>query len=146
MEEVTVNISADPVSGNTRMLKMKKLTFQHDLEALLEMELHELDGNGVSLYEKAKELSNVTEEQKQLAMQKYFPIALEPYTTRGAMVDSSTGEVDPEGDITEKQALFGITIGQLKALTGKTDNDSCLEAVFEVVRQKMLDTNNRGRN
>jgi hypothetical protein len=146
MNEVKVPISNDPITGNQRELKMKRLIFQSDLEASLEMEIHELNEQGQSFFEVAKNLNGLTEAQRNVAMQKHFPIQLPEYTTRGAFVNSATNQIDDNGDITEKQSLFSITIGQLKALTAKDDNDSALEALFEIVKSKMLDTNNRGRN
>jgi hypothetical protein len=146
MNEVKVGITPDPVSLNDRMLKMKKLTFAQDCEISIETEVHELNAEGVSMFDLAKNLINVTPEQKEVAMQKHFPATLPPYSTRGSRVNAQTGQVDENGEITEKEALFGITIGDLKTITGKTDGDSCLEAFFDIVKMKMLETNTRGRN
>src|SRR5688500_12203046 len=108
--EVKVLITADPVTNSARILKMKKLIFHHDLEATLEMEIHELNAEGVSLFDVATNLQNVSEAQRQMAMQKHYPLQSPEYTTRGALVNSATGQIDEAGDITEKESLFSITI------------------------------------
>jgi hypothetical protein len=146
MNEVKVSISADPVTGNNRELKMERLIFESDLEVTLLMDIHTLNEQGQSLFELAKSAPMLNDVQRQLAMQKHYPVRTPPYTTRGAMVNSQTGQIDDNGDITEKQSLFAITIADLKTLSGKTDADSALEALFEIVKAKMVDTNNRGRN
>jgi hypothetical protein len=145
MQPIKVPISNDPVTGNARELVMTRLVFEKDLEASLSMEIHELNEQGVSLFEVAKTTPGLSEAQRNIAMSKHFPVQTPPYSTRDAKVNAF-GQIDPEGQFSEIESLFSITIGQLKAMTGKSDNDSALAAVFDIVRQKMIDTNTRGKN
>ncbi|MGZ8505693.1 MAG: hypothetical protein ACXWW0_00100 [Bacteroidia bacterium] len=144
---IKVNITPDPITAFARECVMKKLTFHKDLEMDLEIEIHEVNATGQSLYDVAQTMQGLTDEQRNAALAKHFPKSpAEPYTTRGGLVNSATGEVDPNGDITEREALFSITISQLKAMTGKTDADSAMGAIFEFVKLKMQEINQRGRN
>lgn len=146
MIQVKVPISADPISGNTRECVMKKLTFEQDLEMVLEVEINELNNGGISFYELAKTKEGLTEAQRNVAMSKYFPSPVSPFSTRNSKVNSKTGKTDINGDVKERDALFAVTFSQLKAMTNSTDSDSVLKSFFKVVVSKMQEINESGRS
>lgn len=145
MSKLTAPLTNDPVSNSGREAEMFSLRFTPDWEAEIEMDVYELDGNGQRIFDKIDHTPGLTDKQRTEAKSKYWPKRPQPYTTKGSMVDSQTGEVDPEGDVKEIDFLFSLTFAQLKAMLGKTDNDSVLQAVKEFVGLKMQDIAARGQ-
>lgn len=147
IDEVTVQISPDPVDeSRQRICKLFRLEFNKNLDMNLEVEIHEVDSDGISLFDIASTKVGLTAEQREAAMKKYFPTRSPVYSTLGSRVNSQTGQVDDNGDIPEKQALFSVTFSQLKSLTGTNDNASVLETIMKFVGMKMQEINARGRN
>lgn len=145
MSKLIVPITAEPITANPREAEMYQMVFTREWEIELTMDLYEKNAEGDRLFDLASTKEGLTQKQREIAREKYFPKRPTAYTTKDSFVNE-LGQIDPNGETREIDFLFSLTFSQLKGIMGKTDDDSVLQTIKEFVGQKMQDISNRGQN